>query len=102
MLPPAMARQLLAQARHTFAHSSMPLSWSQLSAQASQTSAQTRHTLRSIGDTLSMELADVWHISAQLSISLKCFGATCLPPISRQYPIAIDRQMRWQSSHALM
>jgi hypothetical protein len=97
-----MARQLLAQDRHTFAHSSMPSSCSQLSAQASQTSAQARHMLRCMGDALSMEFADVWQISAQLSINLKCSGATCWPPISRQYRMAIVRQMRWQSSHALM
>lgn len=102
LVPPAMARQLLAQDRHTFAHSSMPLSCSQLSAQASQTSAQARHVLRCMGEAPSMKFADVWQISAQLSINLKCSGATCLPPISRQYRMAIVRQMRWQSSHALM
>src|SRR6185503_14656184 len=83
-LPPAMARQLSAQDRQTFAHSSMPASCSQLSAQASQTSAQARHVLRCIGEAPSMKLADVWQISAQLSINPKCSGATCLPPISRQ------------------
>jgi hypothetical protein len=79
-----MARQLLAQDRHIVAHSSMPSSCSQLSAQASHRSAQARHMLRCIDDALSMELAEVWQISAQLSINLKCSGATCLPPISRQ------------------
>jgi hypothetical protein len=97
-----MARQLLAQARHTFAHSAIPASFSQLSAQASQTSAQARHALRCIGDAPSMKFAEVWHISAQLSINLKCSDATCSPPISRQYRMAIVRQVRWQSSHALM
>jgi hypothetical protein len=62
----------------------MPLSCSQLSAQASQTSAQARHVLLCIGEAPSMKFADVWQISAQLSINLKCAGATCLPPISRQ------------------
>ena len=102
LLPPAMARQLSAHDRHTFAHSSMPAISSQLLAQASQTSAQARHVLRCMGDAPSMEFADVWQISAQLTINLKCSGATCLPPISRQYRMAIVRQMRWQSSQALM
>jgi hypothetical protein len=102
LLPPAIARQLWAQERHTFVHSSMPVSFSQLSAQAPQTSAQARHVLRCSGDAPSMKFAEVWQISTQLSINLKCSGATYLPPISRQYRIAIIRQMRWQSSHALM
>jgi hypothetical protein len=102
MLAPAIALQFWAQDRHAFAHSSMPPICSQLLAQASQTSAQARHVLRCRADAPSMKFAEVWHISAQLSISLKCCGSTCLPPISRQYRMAVVRQIRWQSSHALM
>jgi len=56
---PAMARQLWAQDRHVFAHSSMPVICSQLLAQASQTSAQARHVLRCAVEAISMKFADV-------------------------------------------
>jgi hypothetical protein len=57
---------------------------SQFLAQASQTSAQTRQSWLLKAEALSIKLAEVWQISAQLIIKRKWSGSTCLPPDSRQ------------------
>jgi hypothetical protein len=69
-LKSAIRRQLSAHSRQTLAQSSMPIC-SQLLAQASQTSAQTLQNWSLKAEALSMRLAEVWQISAQLIISRK-------------------------------
>jgi len=89
----AMRAQESAQARQAATHSSMSPTFSQSSAQRRQTSAQTPQVSPCSSEPLSIKLALVWQISAQLSMSRKCFGSVCLPPVSRQWFIAISKQM---------
>jgi hypothetical protein len=76
--------QLSAQRRHACTHSSMPPIRAQLSAHASHTSAQAAQVAPWRLELVSMKSAAVRQISAQLVMSLKCSGSTCLPPVSRQ------------------
>jgi hypothetical protein len=46
-----------------------------------------------VRDEISMKCAEVRHISAQAIISRKCAGATCSPPVSRQWFIAGPRHV---------
>ena len=96
----AILRQLSAHCRHAATQSSMPSRPSQLAAQASHTSAQTWQVCLCKGVPINMKLAEARHISAQAIISLKCSGATCRSPSSRQWLMAIPRQVLWHARQA--
>lgn len=49
-----------------------------------------------------MKLIAVSQISAQSSINRMCSGSACAPPASKQWFIAIDKQLTWQAWHASM
>jgi hypothetical protein len=87
----AIFSQLSVHLRHASTQLSMSPTRSQSSAHCLQISAHSRHVRLWCSVPISLKWADVLHISAQAIISLKCAGSTCLPPVSRQCPIAIDR-----------
>jgi hypothetical protein len=71
----------------------MPPIRSQSLAHSAQISAHSLQMCLWCGVLISMKCAEVRHISAQAIISRKCAGSTCLPPVSRQWFIAVERQV---------
>jgi hypothetical protein len=89
----AIARHDSAQASQTVTHSSMPPTRLQSSAHSVQISAHSLHVCLWWGVLISMKWADVLQISAQAIMRRKWAGLTCFPPVSRQWFIAVDRQV---------
>jgi hypothetical protein len=83
-LQAAIALQLSAQLLQATTQSSIPPTRSQSLAHSAQISALSRQTCLWWEVLSSMKWAAVLHISAHAIINLKCWGSTCLPPVSRQ------------------
>src|SRR4051812_19893449 len=92
-LQAAIRRQEAAQASHIATHSSIPPMRLQSLAHSAQISAHSLQVCLWWGVLISMKCAEVLHISAQAIIRRKCAGSTCSPPASRQWFIAVDRQV---------